>query len=59
MKDRQYFYCYNPALENFLMENGIEPCKYIGDDVAVFKKSKQLKDLLDGYWIRHEIFKSI
>lgn len=57
MKDRYHFYCYNPALENFLMENGMKPCKYVGDDIAVFKQSKKLRDLLDGYWIRHKVFK--
>ena len=56
MRDRYHFYCYNPVLENYLTENGMKPCKYV-NDIAVFKKGKRLQDLLDGYWIRHKVFK--
>lgn len=58
MRDKKYYYCHSASLENYIMENGLQPCRYVGE-TAVFKKSKQLQDLLDAYWIRHKVFKMI
>lgn len=58
MKDRKYYYCYSQGLEAYILEHGLQPVRYEGE-TAVFKKSKQLQDLLDGYWIRHKVFKII
>lgn len=50
--------CYSIYLENYLTENGLQPIRYEGD-TAIYKKCKRLQDLLDGYWIRHKVFKVI
>lgn len=55
MKD---YKCYSEALENFLIEQGLEPIGYEGK-AAIFTKSKELQKLLDLYWIKHNVFKEI
>ena len=50
--------CHSEILENFLIENGLEPIYYEGK-TAIFTKGKELQKLLDLYWIKHNIFKEI
>lgn len=54
----KYYYCYSYYLENYLVDNGLQPVRYEGE-TAIFKKCKKLQDLLDAYWIRHKVFKMI
>lgn len=46
----------NPRLQNFLIENGLQPVEEYAE-TAIFVKSKELQRLLDLYWINYNIFK--
>lgn len=46
----------NPRLQNFLIENGLQPVEEFAE-TAIFVKSKELQRLLDLYWITYRIFK--
>ena len=55
MLDTNYYYVTYPRLQDWLWGQGLKPYK-INGDVYYYEFSKELKELLDLYYIETSIF---